>query len=93
MLVRNDLNHQVETIANNHFQVLNVLAKVNNKYQIMISAIYKWHDFNKYVKNSVMRELTNINECKHHTIIEDFEINVLRTEFDSKELLNNFLSD
>lgn len=90
--VLNDIVHKIEIIKFKTASFLNCEIKLNMNCTILITALYRCHDFDKKDFIIAMKKIIGNNKHKHHFVVGDFNVNILEIDIDSEELLNNFLS-
>lgn len=61
-------------------------------FHILITALYRCHDLKNLKLVEVTQKVISKQKAKYHIIVGDFNIDILKVEPESEELLNNFLS-
>ena len=79
-----------ETIECGRLKILNSRITLNNKRALEISALYRCHDLPslEFISN-IHTYLNNKRNTKNHLIIGDYNINIMKEDEISQELLNN----
>lgn len=87
--VREDIIHSTEIVEIDNFKVLNCKVSIDQKNKnLLITAIYRCHDFNENRFIEVINQIVKISKEKNHILIGDFNINILNSCNTSEELLN-----
>ena len=81
-----------EIIECGRLKILNSCITLNNKSTLEISALYRCHDLPslEFIYN-IKTYLNNKRNTKNHLIIGDYNINIMKEDQISQELLNNIL--
>lgn len=90
--VRHDIVHRTEIVEYDKFKGLNCIATIDEKRQILITALYRCHDFSKSEFLDVIKSITMNSKNSNHIIIGDFNIDILKFETEAEEILNNCYS-
>lgn len=90
--IRENVSEITEIIEIGRLKLLNTRITLNNNSTLEISALYRCHDIAclEFIAN--LKTYTNIKRnVKNHLIIGDFNINIMKEDEISQELLNNML--
>lgn len=91
--VKSNVEHSTEIITEqNIFKILNCKVKINESDMILISAVYRCHELSEAKLIESMHKIMSNKKIKHHFIIGDFNINLLKNDDFSNTLLNNCFS-
>lgn len=91
--VKSILSHTTTTEDIGPCKILSIILRVKNSMSFKITGIYRCHDINVENFNAQMKEYLILNKnVKHHCIVGDFNINLLKTEFISEQFLETMLS-
>lgn len=89
--VRSDVAHKTNIIEYDLFKVLNCKIFLDGNESLLITAIYRCHDYSKTDFIGVMKKIID-NKERNHIVAGDFNINILKNEPESEELLNECFS-
>lgn len=89
VFIKQNVEHTVETITFDLFQVLNCHIKIFENFSFGITAMYRCHDLEETIFLNNLKQIMDKNKSKHHFIVGDFNINIL----ESNEISNNFLEN
>lgn len=91
LYVKNNIQHKSYISKYDNFNVLNCELKLENKCPILISALYRCHDYCETLLLETVHKIIKENNVSNHLIVGDFNIDILSSTFESEELINNLL--
>lgn len=95
IFVKADILHRVNIVNFGNARVLNALVSFDINCKVLISGLYRCHDFSEsdFISSIVtLMTETKVDKIKHHLIVGDFNINLLKPDFRVNEFINNSLS-
>lgn len=90
--VKSSLTHTTEIEEMGLCKILTAIIKTKNNTRIKISGLYRSHDIPKEIFNTELRNYLETNKnIKHHCIVGDFNINILKSDGNSDMFVSNLV--
>lgn len=86
--VRTDVEHSVKVVDYEGFKTLECNVYLSKSKHLLVTALYRCHDFSKIEFNKTIKKILD-NKEENHLIVGDYNINILNMDCESEELLNS----